>query len=307
MSTWTNATGSLPPDLPRPPTSNEAGVLRPEEGLRHFTLARPEADPGLDTWVERYWSVRWQLPAGTTYLSSVLTHPAVHLAVESGAGPRHGYAMPAALVHGVVTRRFDVLLAGEGRVFGVKFRPGGFGAFTGADVATYTDRVVTMADVFGRAAHDLQAAVLAEDDDAARVHLLDDFLMARRPAADPAYELLLTIVAGMLADRDLTSVQAVTERYAVPLRTLQRLFRRYVGVGPKWVLQRFRLHDAQSLIDAGRAGDLADLAAQLGWFDQAHFNRDFRDLVGVPPGAYAARAGLSAPHVSQITGHADIV
>lgn len=65
------------------------------------------------------------------------------------------------------------------------------------------------------------------------------------------------------------------------------MFRRYVGVGPQWVLQRFRLHDALAAIDAGETGDLATLAARLGWFDQAHFNRDFRDAVGQTPGRYA--------------------
>lgn len=262
-------------------------MLRPTEALRQFTLDRPAAHPDLDPWVERYWCVRWSLPEGASYLSQVLTHPAVHLTVESGVGPRHGFAMPAALLHGVVTRRFDVVLSGAGRVFGVKFRPGGFGAFTGRDVAAWTDRVVSVADVLD--AGDLMDRILSADDDAERARLMDAFLLERRPAPDPTYDRLLEVVADMLADRGLTSVQAVCERHRVGQRTLQRLFRRYVGVGPKWVLQRFRLHDAQAILDDGWSGDLSELAALLGWFDQAHFARDFRDLVGVPPSGYAAR------------------
>jgi len=82
----------------------------------------------------------------------------------------------------------------------------------------------------------------------------------------------------------------VTERHGIPLRTLQRLFRRYVGVGPKWTLQRYRLHDAVTLIDTGAVDDLAELAASLGWYDQAHFTREFTSLVGMPPAKYAARS-----------------
>lgn len=289
MGSWTNAT-RLPPDARRPATSSVAGVLRPQEGRRHFTLARPPADPALDPWVERYWTVRWELPEGAAYRSEVLTHPTLHLSIESGAGPRHGFGMPAALVHGVVTRKFSVTLTGEGRVFGVKFRPGGFGAFTGWDVATLANRVLPLAEVFGDEARDLMREVLAADEDEARVALADAFLLARRPGPDPHYDRLLAIVAAMLADRGLTSVEAVTERFDISARTLQRMFRRYVGVGPKWVLRRFRLHDAQRLIDAGDAPDLATLAASLGWFDQAHFSREFADLVGVSPSSYAAQA-----------------
>jgi transcriptional regulator GlxA family with amidase domain len=120
---------------------------------------------------------------------------------------------------------------------------------------------------------------------------MDEFLLARRPSvADPRYQELLAIVAAMLADRSLTSVQSVTDRFNVEPRTLQRLFRRYVGVGPKWVLRRFRLHDAQLMLDAGEVEDLATLATTLGWFDQAHFTRDFRAAVGVPPRAYTGPA-----------------
>jgi AraC-like DNA-binding protein len=59
-----------------------------------------------------------------------------------------------------------------------------------------------------------------------------------------------------------------------------------VGVGPKAVLARYRLQDAVAAIDAGGVDDLADLAASLGWFDQAHFARDFRSVVGTTPSAY---------------------
>lgn len=236
--------------------------------------------------MERYWCIRWSLPTGSSYHSQVLTHPALHLTVESGAGPRHGVAMPAAMLHGVVTRRFDIEMTGSGRVLGVKFRPGGFGAFTGSDVAAWTDRAVPLTEALD--AGDLMAQVLAADDDDDRVALMDAFLLERRPAPDPTYERLLQIVADMLADRALASVHTLCERHGVGQRTLQRVFRRYVGVGPKWVLQRFRLQDAQAMLDDGWHGDLSDLAARLGWFDQAHFARDFRDLVGEPPSAYAA-------------------
>ncbi|MGZ4653760.1 helix-turn-helix domain-containing protein [Oryzihumus sp.] len=72
-------------------------------------------------------------------------------------------------------------------------------------------------------------------------------------------------------------------------RGLQRLFHHYVGVGPKWVLARYRLHDAVSALDGGWTGSLTDLAHAHGWYDQAHFIRDFTALVGVAPSQYRSR------------------
>ena len=71
------------------------------------------------------------------------------------------------------------------------------------------------------------------------------------------------------------------------LRMLQRHFRTYVGASPKWVLQRYRLHEANERLKANPGLALADLAAELGYVDQPHFVRDFNAVLGVTPGAYA--------------------
>ena len=85
-------------------------------------------------------------------------------------------------------------------------------------------------------------------------------------------------------------VEQVAALGGVSTRSLQRLFAGYVGVSPKAVLARYRLQDAAATIDAGEGDDLAALAADLGWFDQAHFSRNFRAVVGVPPSVYLQRA-----------------
>ena len=77
-------------DPTRAPTSTTAGVLRPDQLAQHVHLLRTECSPELAPWVENYWSIRWDLPAGTSYLSSTLPHPACNLSVERGAQRRIG-------------------------------------------------------------------------------------------------------------------------------------------------------------------------------------------------------------------------
>jgi AraC-like DNA-binding protein len=81
------------------------------------------------------------------------------------------------------------------------------------------------------------------------------------------------------------AVLASARKLGVSERQLRNLFDRLVGVSPKQFarLQRVRL----VLTDVLR-GDLAGLAARAGYFDQSHMTTEFRRLVGVPPGAYAA-------------------
>jgi AraC-like DNA-binding protein len=287
MASWRNATGPATAELER--TASTRGVLRPAETARQVDLRRDAAvAPELHPFVERYWSVRWDLTGRPAFRSEVLSHPCVNVSVETGTHPRFGYALPAALVHGVVTRRFTVDLVGAGRVAAVKFRPGGFAAFAGWRPAR--DSVGRLAGVPGLAADALTAAVLAEEDDEARAAVLDSVLAPLAPEPPRPYLELLGLLAGMLGDRGLVRVEDVAARGALSVRSLQRLFATYVGVSPKAVLARYRLQDAAAAIDAGEVEDLAGLAASLGWFDQAHFSRDFRAVVGTTPGAYLRRA-----------------
>jgi AraC-like DNA-binding protein len=266
--------------------------LRPDEFARHVTLVREPTGEPAARWVENRWSLRWDLPAGRWYDSEVLPHPTCSLTVELGSHPRAG--MPpgeTVAVTGVCTRRFDVAVRGWGRVVGLRFRPGGLAALTGRPASAWTDRSVAAAELLPR---DL-VATLADDplasSDSAWAEAAEQGLGAlAQGRRDWRYDLLLDVVADMLADRTLLSVTDVAERHGVTVRTLQRLFTHYVGVGPKWVLARYRLHDAVADLDAGWDGTLTELAVRSGWYDQAHFTRDFSALVGVTPGRYRERA-----------------
>lgn len=282
-----------------PATASNSGVLRPRLTARHVDLRRWPAPPGLSRWVENYWGLRWNLPDDTAYSSQVLPHPACTISVERATRPREGVPPRATLVTGVVTRRFDVRVAGAGTVFGVKFRPGGLAHLLGATAREWTDRTIDASVVLPSEVVEQLAAVEPVTLHADGPGPVEPVLLAlvNRPVGrnEERYDLLLRIVSDMLTDRTLVTVGHLSARYGVAERTLQRWFGAYVGVGPKWILGRYRMHDVVSEIDAGYAGPLAELAHRYGWYDQAHFIRDFKSLVGVSPSAYATSGGASTP------------
>jgi AraC-like DNA-binding protein len=264
--------------VPSEPTDSEKGILHPREQARHRSLNRLAAGPGIDRFVEWYWMVEWDLRE--PYLAEILPYPSVNVTFEQPGG---------AFVNGVCTRKWERELTGRGRCFGVKFWAGGFGAVTGLDVGSFRDEVWPLRDVFADADR-LADLIFAEDSDVRRRAVFEAFLSDHLVATDPQYELVRTVIAAMSEDRTLTRVDQVTERFDLPIRKLQRLFRRYVGVGPKWVLRRYRLHDGADLLARGQTAELADLAVALGYFDQAHFSHEFKEQIGLTPADYAARA-----------------
>lgn len=280
MSSWKNATA---------PAGTTRGVLRPAAVEREAALHRDGAvSEVLRPFVERYWSVSWDRTGRPPFRSEVLSHPSVNLSVETGTHPRFGFQLPAVLVHGVVTRRFAVDLVGAGRVSAVKFRPGGFAAFTG--VLPPSGSVSALGSELPLNPAVLLARVLSEADDEARSAVLGEALGPLAPEPSAAYLELSGLLERMVDDRSLVRVEQLAVVGGLSVRTVQRLFRTFVGVSPKAVLARYRLQDAAALIDTGETDDLAGLAASLGWFDQAHFSRDFRAVVGVTPSAYLRQA-----------------
>ena len=272
-------------------TTTSAGILRPEAFARHVTLERTDTSPALAPWVEYHWTLAWDLPPGTSYPSAIVPHPSCNVSVERGTA-RPEASGEEVLVTGVTTQRFDVTVHGRGWVHGVKLRPGALTALTGHDAKALVDRTVALREVMPAVVHEGLRDLPAGTPPAAATATACAALESLLPAApDPSYDVLLAVIADMLADRSLLRVGEVAERHGLSRRSLERLFARYVGVGPKWVLARYRMHDVVTDLDEGYSGPLADLAARYGWFDQAHFGRDFAAVVGCPPSAYRSRSG----------------
>ncbi|WP_307834574.1 AraC family transcriptional regulator [Paractinoplanes lichenicola] len=248
-------------------------ILNPGRGRRKFDFSAPTAAPQLSPYVEHYWIVNWDLRGQEPYEQRVLPYPAVNVTFKPGR----------CRIAGVVTGPFHEVLEGAGRVFGVRFRPGGFHPFLGAPVSTITGRYVPVGTVFG---DDLAERILtANDQDAVRE--MDVFLSERAPEQPaPAAELAAAVVARAADDTGITRVDDLAREFSVGVRQLQRLFAEYIGVSPKWVIRRARLHEASDRIQAGTPVDLGVLAAELGYSDQAHLTRDFTSMVGVPPASY---------------------
>ncbi|HTV85224.1 MAG TPA: helix-turn-helix transcriptional regulator [Dyella sp.] len=261
------------------------GVLRQQLAHGQYQHARRAPSPALAGLVEHYWQVSWDLRGLPAQLQETLPHPNVQFVVEAGATG----------IYGVHTGRFKRLLEGQGRAFGIKFKAGGFFPFYGAPVSQLMDRSLAAARVFGDTAAHLESEILAAPDMDAMALLAEQLLLAHRPADDANVARISALVATIAADRLLTSVEQVVELAGLSKRALQRLFHQYVGIGPKWVINRYRIHEAVAQLQAGMPVALTELALQLGYFDQAHFVRDFRKLVGCPPAEYAraqARPGL---------------
>lgn len=254
-----------------------AVVLRAAAGDRPFRLARRPPPPDLADIVLHFWSVEWSLPAGTSHVQAVISHPCGHVSVDDRG----------VWLQGVVTRRFEVRLEGAGHVVSAHLRPAALSALTDLPPARITDARLPLAEAMPDAP-DL-GKVAAAESQAAGMEALEDWFRRVAPVRRPGAGLVDEAVDLVVARTDLTRVDVLAAELGVTVRTLQRRFDRHLGVGPKWVLRRCRIQDALGVIEDGGEVDWAALAIELGFADQSHFTNAFTALVGAPPGEYTKR------------------
>jgi AraC-like DNA-binding protein len=258
------------------------GRLDPAAFERHvrFHTVPPPAD--LAPFIEHAWVIRWD-DAGIDYHSEEVMHrPYVDLFVsaqETG-------------VQGTFRGKRTYVASGSGRIIGIRFRPGAFHAVWDGALAGLQDRVIDLQEVFPEADRRFVARLLAGDDQAV-INGLFDLVRATNPQPDSNIDLINEIIAAIETDESLQTVSAVASGFGRSERWLQQLFRDYLGIGLKWLLQRHKLLAAAARIRETAKPNWADIAYDLGYSSQQHFITDFRRVLGKTPVQY--KKDLTAP------------
>jgi len=248
-------------------------------GHRPIRLERYAVASDLQPYVRNAWFVDWDVGPDGHHVQHVLAPPAVNVSVQPGEDGITGLQM-------AVDRRD---LRGRSWVRGLLFRPAGFSALVGPCLHAWVERRVPVAEAL-HPVEELRARFVADDDHGAQLAAYEEWLRPQIVDADPARRRLAERVVSLVQeDRTLLDVAGLAQRTGRSERWLQRLLRERVGLSPKTLIRRFRLHEAVHLLTEHPETDLAALAYRLGYADQAHFSRDFARVAGETPSAYGRR------------------
>lgn len=173
---------------------------------------------------------------------------------------------------------------GEVRVIGARFRLGGLGAFVGVPLAPFTGRTPAPEELWGSDVTELDARLARQDAEPA-VATLDAFFQERLRTDDGRSD-FETALAAMSTSHGAVEVQDLAARVAASGRQVERLFARHLGIAPKSVARILRFQKALRALMRDPGVPLADVAADAGYYDHAHFIRDFRRLSGGVPRGY---------------------
>lgn len=246
----------------------------------HFQTFPPPADLAL--FIEHGWAIRWD-GVETAYSSDEVMHrPYVDIFVSAEQSG----------IQGTFRGKRTYVAAGSGRIFGIRFQPGAFHAIWDGALTDLQDQIIDLQRVFPQADERSIGHLLTLDDQAA-IDELFGMIRAHDPQPDTNIALVNEIIAAIETEEDLQTVAAVAAAFGRSERWLQQLFRDYLGVGLKWLLQRHRLLAAARQIRATDRPNWAMIAYDLGYSSQQHFITAFTQVLGETPLQY--KKALTTP------------
>ncbi|MGA8546697.1 MAG: helix-turn-helix transcriptional regulator [Mycobacterium sp.] len=203
--------------------------------------------------------------------------------------------VPPAFITGSHTASYVSNIAADEPVMAVHFRPGGAFPFLGIPLGDLEDAYVGVDQVWGSGGRDLHERLIETSSAQARFQILEQFLLSRPSLTADRQP---GVAAALAAIENDPSIRMADIRHQVGMaaKRLIALFRAEVGLSPKAYARVRRLQAALRLLGAGPVGG-ARVAAEVGYFDQAHFVRDFESFTGMTPTRYSQQRIVLPSHV----------
>ncbi len=252
------------------------GILDPIQAIKSFQLRRYLPSPELAPFIEHHWTIRWDLRGQSSYVFDFMPHSSVNFSITANR----------AWIIGLMDGVYSYEMKEAGASVGVIFKPGGFYTFWKKNLSTITNREIEAAEVFPKVDAAFRYSLIGLESDEAMVANMEMLLLSIKPCVDSNLELITSIFKAIKTDKYLRTVEEIAEQFTISERTLQYIFKRYVGIGLKSMLTRNRLMDAAELAAQIEDPDWATVAADLGYSHQSHFVNDFKKTIGKAPEQY---------------------
>jgi len=172
-----------------------------------------------------------------------------------------------------------ISISPEDKFFGIRFQPYALALLFDVDVSQFNDKSVPLKELDKTLENDIRELVEKNATPNEAFNKYFEILFS----AKPIDELLLNTLDLILSSHGNISVSDCAVELEIHPKKLERLFIKYVGVSVKKFSKIIRFHDIHSILREEGLEDLTQKVLDKGYFDQAHFNRDFKKITGLTP------------------------
>jgi AraC-like DNA-binding protein len=269
-------------------------------------LAHHIPGPPLNSFVQLLWLYKSYRPAHSQHKERLMPDGSVAMVINLRDDVIRTYdrerleicrSMPGAIVCGVHTENFVIDTEEQADVVGVQFHPGGAFPFLGVPPSETLNLHVPLEDLWGTFARELRELLLGAGNAAETFEILERALLARARSGFDTHPAVAFALREFRAAPHGKTIRSVTEQIGLSARRFADVFAKEVGLTPKLFCRVRRFQRVLRVIRAAREVDWAEIALSCGYYDQAHFNHDFKAFSGINPSMYLTAC---TPHLSHV-------
>ncbi|NUY82486.1 helix-turn-helix transcriptional regulator [Flavobacterium sp. MAH-1] len=191
---------------------------------------------------------------------------------------------PRNFIHGQIRNFIELEATGKVGMLSVRFLAAGLHPFVDFDVDTITSKILSVSEAWPDGAS-LEQKIADCTDNSQRIAIVEEFLVSKLDLEK--YDKTVADCVQTISDAGGNiSIETLGEKFHVSPRHLERRFLKAVGLSQKVFSRIVRFNQALSLIEQKDFSTFSNVAYDGGFYDQAHFIRDFKDLTGLNPKQY---------------------
>lgn len=201
---------------------------------------------------------------------------------------------PNAMLMGQRTKSYFILPVGNVNTFAICFYPIGFVNFIQTSLKNLVDKETPISELFGQEeACELERQMINATDSQQRITIIESFLLKKLNEKNTISHIVKSTVDALLKTKGTTPINAILKDNISKRRQLERSFIKQVGISPKQLSKAIRLQATLNLLLNKKSETLTDIAYESEYFDQNHFIKDFKDLVGVTPKEFIGNENMA--------------
>jgi len=175
----------------------------------------------------------------------------------------------------------------------IRMPPLGAYRLLGMPLGAVAQNVFELDEVLGDAIAAVQQRLGDCEDAAEQFVVLCDFARTRLARTRVKLRADAQIAVDMLTRTQGTErIETICRSMSISRKHLTGLFDSHIGLTPKTYARMFRFRRVVDLVQRGQGLDWTRIAMSCGYYDQAHFNHEFREFSGMSPGEYAASGSV---------------
>jgi AraC-like DNA-binding protein len=242
----------------------------------------------LKEWVRCYWTLESEFE-NTPLKNTIIPDGTMKLIFHYGDTYKHhlndkeSEILPKCFLIGQLTKPYVVEPLGITGSFVVRFQPNGFLPFANISIKEIQNTAFPLDKLFGIDGEIIGQQILKANSTFQRIELIETFLLNRLTDKKTIDSIVKSTVDKILKANGQFSVNALSEQNNTSRRQLTRKFSSVIGLSPKQLSKTIRIQNALKSLLRKEVTSLTDLAYENEYFDQAHFNKDFKEFTGLTP------------------------